>query len=1280
MLTIAALVTTSTCLFADAIDEFNRMIDQVQGELSAGQYEKAATTARQMRAHAEKSLKDTPSSMGFAVFFQGRVLADQRRYAEATPLLKWAYERLLKSLGEEDQTVAAAMNSLAEVYRMQRQCELAEPLYKRSLAVLQKLHGPQALEAASAMRNLALLYEQQERYAEAISLYERVFQIRKRKLGSEHPATARSLIDIADIHRGNSQYDKAESFYKQALEIQEEALGAKNITVASTLYVMGELYRVQDKVDEAKSCCERSLAIRREKLPAGSTEIASCLNTLGLLHYGRGQYDDARRNLQQAANILEAAWGPNDPDVAGVLNNLAEVQLRIGDYEEAETLFHRALKTRQTVLGPEHHKTAETLNSLGLLKQTLGQLTEAERFYEKVLEIWRTSLSTGHPKLAIALNNLASVYGKQTRYKEAEPLLLESLALSTTAYGSEHSLVAMATLNLGNLYRELGKNADAERVLQEALRVFKKLFGPRHPEVAHALEALAMLYQDEGRDRQATSFYRTAIEIETETGGPEHIDVAIACLNYGTFLLSVESIPYQSEIQIKRALEILKKQLSPEDPRILAAQGNLAACYRRQEKFDEAEQLIRPVISQLKQGGPAQRDQLATNLNILAEVYFYQRRYAETEATLAQAIEIWERTSASPDDHYRARLMCAQAAWENGHRADAFAEIERAIELALARRPHAAGGDHRQARYFASFSNAFECMLAWQHDLGNTEAAFAVAERGRARALLDQMDLQHIDLLAGVAPDEAAKLQQRELEIKRHLADLEMQFERLCQRNQEDASDRQQLQAVADQIYETKKDFSDIRAEIRFASPIYQSLVGSDREPIPLKDLQHFSEQHEALILEYVLGREGGYVFVFPGKGTPRLNPLHVDEQTAETLGIDPGALTAGQVLEALTHCDRDTGRLLQETKIGESLPVERMAEHLQFKTGTGPLYLLKDPDRSRDRTGVTQELAALWRLLIPAEEREALQNGKYKRLIVVPDGWLGRLPFETLVVDAGVRPKYLLEVGPPIQYAPSATVLANLAKKESKKSLPATPPVLTVGDCLYGSDANANWDESRPRVGFRARYLSLGGSLKPLPYSAWESEWVQQVFGKQAVKAVCLRRSSATEARVRSEIEGRKLLHISCHGLMDQAHGNLFGGLALTAGEDSQEFSDDGFLTLAEIYQLNLDACELAILSACDTNVGPEQRGEGAWALSRGFLVAGSRRVVASNWLVDDQAAASLISYFCSIIAKAEAAGETPDYAEALWKAKRWVRNHPDHPEWKHPYYWGTFVLVGPN
>ena len=80
---------------------------------------------------------------------------------------------------------------------------------------------------------------------------------------------------------------------------------------------------------------------------------------------------------------------------------------------------------------------------------------------------------------------------------------------------------------------------------------------------------------------------------------------------------------------------------------------------------------------------------------------------------------------------------------------------------------------------------------------------------------------------------------------------------------------------------------------------------------------------------------------------------------------------------------------------------------------------------------------------------------------------------------------------------------------------------------------------------------------------------------------------------------------------------------------------------------------------------------------MSRGFLVAGARRAIASNWLVDDKAAASLISYFCAGVAKDEAKGIIADHAKALLDAKRWVRKQK---KWSSPYYWGTFVLVGPN
>jgi CHAT domain-containing protein len=114
----------------------------------------------------------------------------------------------------------------------------------------------------------------------------------------------------------------------------------------------------------------------------------------------------------------------------------------------------------------------------------------------------------------------------------------------------------------------------------------------------------------------------------------------------------------------------------------------------------------------------------------------------------------------------------------------------------------------------------------------------------------------------------------------------------------------------------------------------------------------------------------------------------------------------------------------------------------------------------------------------------------------------------------------------------------------------------------------------------------------------------------------------------------------------------------------------------MPEIYELNLKGCELAILSACETNYGPQQQGEGTWALSRGFLIAGARRVVASNWVVDDAAAASLIGNYAALLA-AEKPDQRLDHAHELQTAKRAIRGEE---RWRSPYYWSSFVLIGPR
>jgi CHAT domain-containing protein len=382
----------------------------------------------------------------------------------------------------------------------------------------------------------------------------------------------------------------------------------------------------------------------------------------------------------------------------------------------------------------------------------------------------------------------------------------------------------------------------------------------------------------------------------------------------------------------------------------------------------------------------------------------------------------------------------------------------------------------------------------------------------------------------------------------------------------------------------------------------------------------------------------------------PQLVKLEIGEDQAAALGLKPGPLTEEQLAAALMT-DKESGVLQKLRTAKQPAEVKELAPALK----------------------------ALWETLIPEAQRKEILASKYKRLHVIPSGSLSLLPLETLVTEYNDdKITYLLDSGPPIVYGPSATVLANLAERGADKKNP-TKAVLSVGDPKYPklpAVSGSQDDQARSRATWDRSYSTRGGVLSRLPFTDWEVQWVSDLLGKGGWVVQRLLRENSTEANFRRLAPGKGVIHVACHGLVDQSHGNLFGALALTPA-NSNLATDDGFLTLAEINSLNLRGCNLAILSACETNIGPQQKGEGVWALSRGFLVAGSKRVVASNWLVDDEAGASLVSALCSVLAKQEAAKQPADYAEALQKARRFVRQHN---KWQSPYYWGSFVLLGPE
>jgi CHAT domain-containing protein len=146
------------------------------------------------------------------------------------------------------------------------------------------------------------------------------------------------------------------------------------------------------------------------------------------------------------------------------------------------------------------------------------------------------------------------------------------------------------------------------------------------------------------------------------------------------------------------------------------------------------------------------------------------------------------------------------------------------------------------------------------------------------------------------------------------------------------------------------------------------------------------------------------------------------------------------------------------------------------------------------------------------------------------------------------------------------------------------------------------------------------------------------------------------------------QIVHFATHGLINNRHPEL-SGLVLSL-VDKQGLPQDGFLRLNDIYNLRLPA-ELVVLSACQTGVGKEIRGEGLIGLTRGFMYAGARRMMSSLWQVDDAATSELMERFYRGMLGARKL--SPAAALRAAQIDMWKQN-----EWRSPYYWAGFAVQG--
>lgn len=398
-----------------------------------------------------------------------------------------------------------------------------------------------------------------------------------------------------------------------------------------------------------------------------------------------------------------------------------------------------------------------------------------------------------------------------------------------------------------------------------------------------------------------------------------------------------------------------------------------------------------------------------------------------------------------------------------------------------------------------------------------------------------------------------------------------------------------------------------------------------------LGSLENELEEVEALHEQLIQAVEAAYPKYYKLKydfSTAKVEALQAMLQPQEVLLnyalLDSAILIMGITAEQ-TFC-----QLVQHSNRGTKKEVSRFIDALE----------------NRDKTKMAQYGTSLYQiLLMPFEE---FIEGK--DLIIIPDGVLNNLSFETLITKTEPQFQYVL-FDHAICYNYSATVyLVNhrqLDVAQANEIVGFAPDFAKI-DSILKTNNLANNELYQME-------------LEPLKYAQQEVAALNKLFRQRSALFTGL---TATETEVKQSSHHYGVLHFATHGLIN--HGDpMYSSLVFAMDEEN-----DGLLHTHELFSMEFNA-SLVTLSACNSGVGKLYEGEGMMSLARGFAYSGAPNLITTLWPVSDQATQIIMEKFYTLLRTGE-----PKH-RALQLAKKDFMNEY-RIEDEQAYLWGGLVVVG--
>jgi CHAT domain-containing protein len=922
----------------------------------------------------------------------------------------------------------------------------------------------------------------------------------------------------------------------------------------------------------------------------------------------RGNFGAALLSYRVALALLKN----NSPrDKADILIALADLSVVFSHFDEGQK--YALLAERLSASVHYHVDEAFALTELGAIAFYREDPARAESYLKVARSLW-----TGSPdERGEALTSVYTSYLRlrESDYASALQSLKESLRHSRSI---GDSLAEGRTLaDMGNYYLHVDELERARRSYNDSLYLLTRA-GATHEE-GYVLDDVGA-YLDRTGDPASYQLYRRAASIAKDLRDDllyaEILsDLSRAALLTGRTMKALEYSRQERSITSRIGNGILISQALRNTGEIYVSMGRVNSAMA---VFKSA---LSPTLldssSADRACGQIELARTLEQLNRMSEAFAVYDAAARMSHLLQSA-----RTEAD------ARYHIARLQMKRGLLNEALVEIEQAIRLIESLRPRVSA-DQTRVWWFANFHTMYELYIDVLMQLHSVEGltelerrAFEIAERSTARSLVEVLNQAQLDR----STTQAAAMELAA--VRRMLADKTQEQVRLLAGPHNPAA----VNRVALEIGDLNGRETELEALLPPNGPTYGT---GQTEPLGVGQAQSLLGDDD-VIVEYFLGSTHSYLWVITRtEFSSHILPPRSDiewrvRKLRSLITLPPRGPLRADVADQAHKSDQET-ELTVARELGEML--------------LGP----------------------------------AASVLRKRRIVVAADGVLQYLPFGALVVPfkADAPSSERLIESHEVISLPSVTSLAILRSRGSS-SRPVSRGVVVFADPVFEGDdpriqaspkdvnqaliRHGN-DEIATSVTTRS---PVGGRFPRLPGTRREATVIEEVSAAEGANIALgfeASRSRATD----TEIGRYRIVHFATHSVFDDEHPE--SSAIILSLYDSRGNPQDGYLRLRDIYNLNLSA-ELVVLSACESALGKDIKGEGVVGLTRGFMNAGAPRVVATLWKVDDDATSEFMKWFyAGIMEKHESA------AASLRQAQMVLRKQD---RWHSPYYWAGFVLEG--